>query len=304
MNNFTVAFSLSLIFILFLFLCRFLWLAPKDKQQNDKNEEKLSKTFVKDWVSDGTRERRLGQGYDRFRGVPLLTFISTDSLSFSRLIILIATFLPITQCTPNLTRPATAEVEECKRVSISFYRQTHRQTMASLTYPSDPCPGSSRGDRGPQIGSSLPSHCSPFASCGRLALAPPLSLSRSLSLAVSRFLLPAAYVLAVSLSAVSCFWPFTRAAAGPRPSLRPPATSAPSAASAAAQQLSCRIAPEMKFPLRLAFNYFCSEFYCICCCRALPHFVALAQWLQHSLTFDRKQQWHLQAREWKRERDK
>lgn len=178
----------------------------------------------------------------------LLTFISTDSLSFSRLIILMATFLPITQCTPNLTSPATGE---CKRVSISFSTYICRVTIA---YPSDPCPGSSRGDRGPQIGSSLPSHCSPFASCGRLA--PPLSLPLSRSGCVC--------ILAVSLSAVSCFWPFTRAAAGPRP-----------------QQLSCRIAPEMKFPLRLAFNYFCSKFYCICCCRALPHFVALAQLLQH-----------------------
>lgn len=35
----------------------------------------------------------------------IITFISTDSLSFSRLIILIATFFAVTQCTPNFTRP-------------------------------------------------------------------------------------------------------------------------------------------------------------------------------------------------------
>lgn len=34
-----------------------------------------------------------------------LTFINTDSLSFSRLIILMATLRPSTQCTPNLTKP-------------------------------------------------------------------------------------------------------------------------------------------------------------------------------------------------------
>ncbi len=37
--------------------------------------------------------------------VVVVTFIRTDSLSFSLLIILIATFFPSTQCTPNLTRP-------------------------------------------------------------------------------------------------------------------------------------------------------------------------------------------------------
>lgn len=33
------------------------------------------------------------------------TFIRTLSLSFSLFIIFIATFLPVTQCTPSLTRP-------------------------------------------------------------------------------------------------------------------------------------------------------------------------------------------------------
>lgn len=139
-------------------LSRFLWLAPKDKQQNNKNEKNCQITFVKDWLTD-----------KRGRGAALLTFISTDSLSFSRLIILMATFLPITQCTPNLTSPATGE---CKRVSISFSTYIYIY-IVTIAYPSGPCPGSSRGDRGPQIGSSLPSHCSPFASCGRLA--PPRS---------------------------------------------------------------------------------------------------------------------------------
>ena len=37
----------------------------------------------------------------------LLTFISTDSLNFSLLIILMATFLPITQWTPSFTSPVT-----------------------------------------------------------------------------------------------------------------------------------------------------------------------------------------------------
>lgn len=91
-------------------LSRFLWLAPKDKQQNNKNWRKIVKKLSSrtDWLKRG--RWRVGVAL-------LLTFISTDSLSFSRLIILMATFLPITQCTPNLTSPATGE---CKRVSISF----------------------------------------------------------------------------------------------------------------------------------------------------------------------------------------
>lgn len=39
-----------------------------------------------------------------------LTFISTLSLNFSLLIILIATFLPVTQCTPNLTKPVKIQL--------------------------------------------------------------------------------------------------------------------------------------------------------------------------------------------------
>lgn len=39
------------------------------------------------------------------------TFINTDSESFSRLIILIATFLPNTQCTPSLTKPKVKKIK-------------------------------------------------------------------------------------------------------------------------------------------------------------------------------------------------
>ena len=42
--------------------------------------------------------------------VNIQTFISTDSLSFSRLTIFIATFFPVTQWTPSLTRPEKIKV--------------------------------------------------------------------------------------------------------------------------------------------------------------------------------------------------
>ena len=42
---------------------------------------------------------------------PYLTFINTDSLSFSLLTILMATFFPETQWTPSLTKPETTENE-------------------------------------------------------------------------------------------------------------------------------------------------------------------------------------------------
>lgn len=92
------------------FIVAFLFLAFYDSRQKTNNKTiKMKKncqiTFVKDRLTRGGV-------------VLLLTFISTDSLSFSRLIILMATFLPITQCTPNLTSPARGE---CKRVSISFF---------------------------------------------------------------------------------------------------------------------------------------------------------------------------------------
>lgn len=48
----------------------------------------------------------------------LLTFINTDSLNFSLLIIFIATFLPSTQWTPNLTSPA--ETEKRQKSTESF----------------------------------------------------------------------------------------------------------------------------------------------------------------------------------------
>ena len=47
-----------------------------------------------------------------FRG---LTFINTDSLSFSLLIIFIATFFPSTQWTPNFTSPMRGEEEKDKK---------------------------------------------------------------------------------------------------------------------------------------------------------------------------------------------
>lgn len=45
-----------------------------------------------------------------------ITFIRTFSLNFSLLIILIATFLPVTQWTPSLTRPEIKKyiINKCK----------------------------------------------------------------------------------------------------------------------------------------------------------------------------------------------
>ena len=50
--------------------------------------------------------RRHGRAPSRVLGRRGLTFISTDSLSFSRFTILMATFWHVTQWIPNLTRPA------------------------------------------------------------------------------------------------------------------------------------------------------------------------------------------------------
>lgn len=41
--------------------------------------------------------------------------MSTDSLSFSLLIILMATFFPVTHCTPNFTRPIINEMKKKKK---------------------------------------------------------------------------------------------------------------------------------------------------------------------------------------------
>ena len=45
----------------------------------------------------------------RFEQVSL-TFIRTDSVSFSLLTILMATFFPVTQCTPSLTKPGNNDI--------------------------------------------------------------------------------------------------------------------------------------------------------------------------------------------------
>lgn len=53
----------------------------------------------------------------------LLTFISTDSESFSRFTILMATFCPVMQCTPSFTRPME------RRKALEFYRNAMYQTF-------------------------------------------------------------------------------------------------------------------------------------------------------------------------------
>lgn len=68
-----------------------------------------------------TRRRKKNMTYIRcfYICFSLLTFISTDSLSFSRLIILMATFLPSTQCTPSLTRPVIKLICHCHCMMIA-----------------------------------------------------------------------------------------------------------------------------------------------------------------------------------------
>lgn len=53
------------------------------------------------------------------------TFINTDSLSFSRLTIFMATFWHVTQWTPSLTSPAQKKKKE---------KRSHNKTITQLLY--------------------------------------------------------------------------------------------------------------------------------------------------------------------------
>jgi len=68
------------------------------------------------------------------------TFINTDSESFSRLIILIATFLPNTQCTPSFTKPKIKQRDKLcyfmQNVEKSTYRKWGKQFFTRIDgYP-------------------------------------------------------------------------------------------------------------------------------------------------------------------------
>lgn len=71
--------------------------------------EKITEECRFEWVNQVCfLAARIQSIFDWYVFVFDFTFINTDSLNFSRLIILIATFLPRTQCTPSFTRPVDA----------------------------------------------------------------------------------------------------------------------------------------------------------------------------------------------------
>lgn len=53
------------------------------------------------------------------------TFCKTDSLNFSRLMILMATFFPATQWTPSLTKPANDDAKQMVK-SQYFSRRSYK----------------------------------------------------------------------------------------------------------------------------------------------------------------------------------
>lgn len=68
----------------------------------------------------------------------LLTFINTDSLNFSRFIILMATFLPVTQCTPNLTRPRKKREKKVKNNFIVKLKFLEAAAKRRFNFPKIP----------------------------------------------------------------------------------------------------------------------------------------------------------------------
>ena len=81
-----------------------------------------------------------------------ITFIRTVSVSRSRLTILMATFLPVTQCTPNLTSPTMyihAHITQVLQLLISTNCQVNQlksvliSGMMAVSFPSILCPSKS-----------------------------------------------------------------------------------------------------------------------------------------------------------------
>lgn len=62
-----------------------------------------------------------------------LTFCKTDSLSFSRLMILMATFFPATQCTPNFTNPIYLR---CMHIELYTFIYSFTEKVLLLTFSS------------------------------------------------------------------------------------------------------------------------------------------------------------------------